>query len=130
MKLTILLTALALAIFTLPAQIHAADKKGKDPAPKTEPQHLPLTGTVETINSRTLTLKAAEGKDPRKFTITKDTVIERGHTAVKPADIKPGTEVTGSFLRTAEGDTLTRLNLKDNPPSKKPADPKKPAPKK
>jgi hypothetical protein len=121
MKYIAILAALALLITPI---IFAADAKkddaAKSPDKKEKPasapadkvMHLPVKGTVVEVTPRTLTLNAAEGKEGRKFKTTKDTEILKGEKAASHDDIKVGMEVTGSFVREGDTDTLTKLQLK------------------
>jgi len=115
--------AAAVALLFAPF-VFAADKK-KDDAPKTpdkkekpasapdeKTMHLPVKGTVVAVTPRTLTLNGAEGKEDRKFKMNKETEILKGEAAAKHDDIKPGMEITGSFIREGDTDTLTKLQLK------------------
>ena len=112
MKSTTLLAALFLLLASpgfsadpKPGEAPKAPAKKEKPAsaPDEKAMHLPFKGTVVEVTPRTLTLNAAEGKDPRKFKTNKDTEILKGDKAATHDDIKVGMEVTGSFVR--EGDT-------------------------
>lgn len=125
--------ALAAALLTAAVALGADTKKpaesGKETpkkeAPKApaksaakeeaKPMHLPLKGTVISISSRSLKLNGAEGKEDRTFKINKATEILSGAKAAKIEDVKPGAEVTGSFVREGDSDTVTKLQLKPAP---------------
>jgi hypothetical protein len=97
-----------------PGEVPKAPAKKEKPASAADEKamHLPFRGTVVEVTPRTLTLNSAEGKDARKFKTTKDTAIAKGDSAAKHEDIKVGREVTGSFVREGDTDTITKLQLK------------------
>jgi hypothetical protein len=88
------------------------EKPAAAPAAGEKAMHLPFRGTVVEVTPRTLTLNSAEGKDARKFKTNKDTEIAKGDSPAKHDDIKVGMEVTGSFVREGDTDTITKLQLK------------------
>src|SRR5262245_43486351 len=98
-------------LFTLTAAPGLAVPAPKSAAPA-KPQHLPLQGTVLSINNRQLLLKGGEAKPPRQFAITKDTKIVKGEDPATVDEVKAGMRVTGSYLRGTDGsDTLTKLQI-------------------
>ena len=127
MKLLHLLIAIVLSVpSALTVAAEDAPAKTKKPAAKADeaakPKRLPLKGTVISITSATLTLKAAEGKPDRKFSINKETQILKGEAPATTADVKAGQIITGSYIKNADGSaTLTKLQV-----APKPSTPKKP----
>ncbi len=120
MKLAAFITAviLASASFATAADTKKDAPKGPAPKEKQDKMHLPLKGTVLSVSPRVLTLKGAEGKEPRKFGITKDSVILKGDKPAGLDEVKAGMDVTGSFVREGDKDTLTKLQLKPESKSK------------
>ena len=120
MKYAVIAAAAALLFTPL---LFAADAKKEDAAkgspkkeksaaePKETGMHLPFKGTVVAVTPRTLTLNAAEGKEGRKFKTNKETEILKGEVKASVEDIKTGMEVTGSFVRDGDTDTITKLQL-------------------
>jgi hypothetical protein len=112
--LFLLLTSPGFSADPKPGEVPKAPAKKEKPAsaPDEKAMHLPFRGTVVEVTPRTLTLNRAEGKDARKFKTNKDTEIAKGDSAAKHEDIKVGMEVTGSFVREGDTDTITKLQLK------------------
>src|SRR3954465_1486418 len=90
----------------------AAKKEKAAAEPAEKGMRLPFKGTVLAVTPRTLTLNAAEGKEGRKFKTNKETQILKGEAKATVEDIKTGMEVTGSFVRDGDTDTITKLQLK------------------
>jgi hypothetical protein len=146
MKLASILAALVVAFTLSVPAIPAADAKKKsaekpaETAKKEEPKsdakkdHYPLYGRVVSITETTLTIKGGEGKEDRKFDITKETVIKKDDKAATVKDTKEGQWV-GGYVKRSGGkgnDQIVSLNLSAKQKEAK-ADEKKsetPAPKK
>jgi hypothetical protein len=78
-------------------------EKGKKEVKPELGKPIPFQGTIVAVTSRTLTLKGAEGKPDRKFTLNKDTVIKVGDEIKTAEALKVGAAVSGSFMEKAEG---------------------------
>ena len=89
-----------------------AQKASEKPAAGAKRDHYPLIGEVVSISDTVLVLKAAKGKEDRKYAISAETKIVKDD---KPATIKDATvgqRVTGSVHRTDKGNPqLVSLNL-------------------
>jgi hypothetical protein len=121
MKTTAILSTLILAFaLSVPTAFSAEKKKpAETTAKKEEPKsdarkdHYPLYGQIVSITTTTLTIKGGEGKEDRKFDITKDTAIKKDDKAATAKDAKEGQWV-GGYVKRSGGkgnDELVSLNL-------------------
>ena len=138
MKITNILSALVLAIALSAPTAYSAEKKKPAESPAetakkgetksdARKDHYPLYGQVVSITAATLTIKGGEGKEDRKFDITKDTAIKKDDKAATSKDAKEGQWV-GGYVKRSSGkgdDELVSLNLSAKQKEAK-ADEKKP----
>lgn len=130
-KIISILSIAAAAAFIVPAPAFSAEKK-KTTTAETKPEekksdskkdHYPLNGVVVSISKTVLVIKGGEGKEDRKFDITKDTKIHAGEKSATIDDVKAGQRVTGYVHKMEKGNPeLVSLNVA---PVEKKADEKK-----